>query len=91
MTINTLKDLDKLIALCRKRGIQSIKVDNVELKLGDMPTHTRHLVGNTKKQLIFEDTFVLGEISETTKIDTPDQLTQEQLLMWSAGTTSETL
>lgn len=36
MTITNLKELSKLIDLCRKKGIDLIKVDNVELKLGHM-------------------------------------------------------
>lgn len=88
MTIESLKDLDKLIQLCRKRGIQSIKVDNVEMHLGDTPTLTSRLVGNTSKMLIHEDTFIPGGVDENTKIETPDELTQDQLLMWSSGETT---
>lgn len=35
MNLPDLKQLDKLISLCRKRGIKTIKVDNVEITLGD--------------------------------------------------------
>ncbi len=34
MTISNLKDLSKLIDLCRKKGIDLIEIDNIKLKLG---------------------------------------------------------
>lgn len=34
MTIQNIKELAKIVDLCRKKGIDSIKIDNVELKLG---------------------------------------------------------
>lgn len=37
MKIETFKDLEIIIKLCRKQGVSSIKVDNVELQLGDAP------------------------------------------------------
>jgi hypothetical protein len=82
--VSTLKDLDKLIKLCRQRGIQSIKIDNIEMHLGDMPTtYRRQTSVNTKKSLNTQvDNF--GEISDNTKIETSDELTEEQLLFYSA-------
>jgi hypothetical protein len=41
MKIESLKDLEYLVKLCRKTGIQSIKVDGVELHLGPEPTKKR--------------------------------------------------
>lgn len=35
--IESLKDLEKLLKLCRKQGVTEIKLSTVELKLGDMP------------------------------------------------------
>lgn len=37
MKINTLKDLQQLIAVCHKQGIKSISVDGVQIELGDKP------------------------------------------------------
>lgn len=34
--INTLGDLDKLLKLCRKRGVTELKLGIVELKLGEL-------------------------------------------------------
>lgn len=35
MIIKDLTDLDKLISLCRKRGIKAVKVGDLELTLGE--------------------------------------------------------
>jgi len=35
--IASLKDLEKLLKLCRKQGVTEIKLGEVELKLGDLP------------------------------------------------------
>ncbi len=37
MKIENLKDLGRLIALCRKTGVESIRVDGIELHLGKEP------------------------------------------------------
>lgn len=37
MKIDTLKDLQALVKMCRKTGIKSIEVDGVKLQLGDEP------------------------------------------------------
>lgn len=37
MKIDTLKDLEKTIKLCRRMGVQSIEIDGVKLQLGDAP------------------------------------------------------
>jgi hypothetical protein len=42
MKIDSLKDLEQLVKLCRKTGIDAIKIDNIEFTLGTAPkTHTR--------------------------------------------------
>lgn len=37
MKIESLKELSKLIDLCRKKGIKSISADGVQLELGEAP------------------------------------------------------
>lgn len=37
MKIESIRDLSKLIDLCRKKGVLDIAVDGVQLKLGDAP------------------------------------------------------
>jgi hypothetical protein len=38
MNLPDLKQLDKVIALCRKRGVSEITVGEITLKLGSKPT-----------------------------------------------------
>jgi hypothetical protein len=35
--IENLKDLERLLKLCRKQGVTEIKLNDVEFKLGEMP------------------------------------------------------
>lgn len=84
--IKDLKDLKKLIALCRQEGILAIKIDNIEFQLGNKPTKA---VAKTIMPTASNDPFALENIkiptynNEELKIDT-EELTEEQLLMWSA-------
>lgn len=69
MNIPDLKQLDKLVQLCRKRGVKVIKIDNMELTLSDeAPTKSK------KKQEL---------PAGTPSIFESDSLTDEQLLQWS--------
>jgi len=89
MKIDSIKQLDKLLALCQKRGVTSITVDGISLQL--MP-HKQP----TKRGMIQHDVFpeeVIkvpvynpGNINESTAIETIDEetLTEEQLLYYSA-------
>lgn len=36
--IKDLAELDKLLKLCRKRGVTELKIGEVDLKLGPLPT-----------------------------------------------------
>lgn len=38
MKIESLKDLQAIVALCRKQGVAAIEIDGVKLTLGDEPT-----------------------------------------------------
>lgn len=76
MKIDSIRDLKKLIDLCQKQGVDSIKVDGIELKLGEKPMPVRTQRTSQPKQIPF------GEITaETAVID--NGLTPDQLLMWS--------
>lgn len=78
MKIESLKDLKKLLTLCREQGVNIIKVDGMELVLEGQP-----ILKATKS--IKTTTYAPGGITAETKIDTPDSLTEEQLLFYSAG------
>lgn len=45
MTINTIKDLAKLIDLARKKGVESIEVDGIKFKLGHKERTTKATKG----------------------------------------------
>lgn len=71
--IQDVKDLEKLLKLCRKQGVTELKFGNVEFKLGALPhdkvTQTQDEVTTDNPYSNFPD----GELS-------PDQL-----MYYSAG------
>lgn len=77
MKIDTLKDLQKLIQLCKKTGTDHIRVGDVEIwiNFNEAP--------QTEAKFVNES-LPLGEVGVDTKIQT-DELTPEQLLMWSSA------
>ena len=89
MEIKTQKDLEKLIRMLHKNGVESIKVDNIELHLGKMPLKA------SKSPVIMpyvapeEDIKVPqfnGYTPNTEATDTieTDELSEEELLFYSA-------
>jgi hypothetical protein len=66
MQIDSIKDLEAVINLCRRKGVTSIEIDNIKLALGDKP----------ERKAI--------ESTEAPKEQEP-VLTDEQILLWSAG------
>lgn len=85
MVINSLKELEKLMILCRKRGVDSIKIDNIEFRLSDEPV-------KVQRQSL-QDKALPGATDKTidadTKIETPGDLTPEQLLFYSTQSMNE--
>jgi hypothetical protein len=86
VTIASLKDLQKLIALCRRTGVQSIRIDGIELHLGDIPYKAQRA-----SQVVTSDgpkvTFSPGNVTEETKITVAsdwDLLSDEQRLFYSS-------
>ncbi len=79
MTPIDLKALDKMIALCRKRGVKSFKIDNIEIVLSDEVPAPR-----TRKSKS-------PGVQATSKYPTGDSiqseagLTEEQLLFYSVA------
>lgn len=82
MKIDSIKDLTKLVQLCRKTGVLSIKVDGIELTLGAEPLKKAYKPTSYSIPSATSNT-AYGEIDEDTKILT-DELTPEQLLFYSA-------
>jgi hypothetical protein len=94
MIVKDLKDLQKIIQLCRKTGVESIKIDNVEFHLGALPKATKRnknidLEAFPESNIkIPQFTPVTTEETSTTDVIATDELTDEQLLMWSAQDSS---
>lgn len=80
MKIESLKELQKVIKTCRALGVQSIKIDNVEFHLGDIPSPVIPKVFRSNETI---PTITPGGITEDVKIIT-DELTPDQLLFYSA-------
>lgn len=75
MKLDSLKDLEKLIKLCRRLGVDNIETNDIKLKLGTQP------VKSYRPRRIAQ----LGEISENIQIQTPDMPTPEDLLFYSVA------
>ena len=84
MKIETIKDLDKLMQLCRKRGISAIEVDNIKFNLGVEPVAQKQPQYSPQPQM---PTYSPGGITP----DTTDGLTEDQLLFYSVSETQDQL
>lgn len=73
-----IKELKKIIELCRKTGVTEFKIDNIEFKLGAEPYKAPQVTKAAQNV-----TYAPGGITADTRIQT-DELTDEQLLYYSA-------
>lgn len=86
MIIKDLKDLKKLIAICRSTGIESIRFDGIEMHLGQEPIKYRKSKDSPK----VTENVTLSKTYQSTANVPPDlhiptdALTEEQLLFYSA-------
>lgn len=81
MNISNLKELKALIKLCQDTGVDSIKIDNIELTLGSAPIKYAQPRQSSSK---LDTTGISpGGITDRTRIIT-DELTPEQLLFYSS-------
>lgn len=78
MKIENLKELEKLIKLCKKHGIETIEADGVKFSV-DLHAQLTPSAKATKPTTSVQST----TIDEDSKIELPDELTEEQLLNWS--------
>lgn len=90
MKIDTIKDLEKIVKLCRKAGVDIIKIGDIEIVL-DKSFKTSPRRTKAVKQDI-QGVPLPGGIDEATQIfssdiETPDELTEEQLLFGSSDPT----
>jgi len=84
MKIESLKDLEKVIKLCRKNGIETFKIDGIEFKLGSLPVEDRQTASPTYMPGDIGVTYTPGGVTADTKIVT-EELSDEQMLFWSAA------
>jgi hypothetical protein len=70
--IENLKDLEKLLKICRKQGVQEIDLGTIKLKLGDLPQEP------TEDNLSEDNSDPYAKFPQGT-------LTPEQLAFYSAG------
>lgn len=86
MKLESLKDLDKLLLLCKKRGVKTMKIDNLEFHLDPTPvtsSKTTNQLKETGAELNTPGFMDPGPITPPAEVAT-DSLTDEQLLFYSA-------
>lgn len=87
MKIDSLKDLEKLVKLCRKLGIDAVEIGDLKFNLGQPPQTIRK---NQIVQSMFSDADIkIPKYNPVVSDSTPDiiktdELTQEQLLFYSS-------
>lgn len=85
MKIENLKQLQQLIAVMRKSGVGSIKVDGIELELGSAPAVAERkpkMAAPSTEPSVFDPGAILVPVSIKDSVEV-EQLTEEQMLMWS--------
>ncbi len=95
MKVNNLKELQKVITFCRKQGVVAIKIDGIELQLGSMPKKANKPVDFSQdfpEANIKVPTYnnlhsgnSAEEFFEQEAVETPDELSEEQLLYYSSA------
>lgn len=90
MKIDSLKELEKLVKLCRKTGVTAITVDGISFQLSVLPSKPAKSADIASHYFPEANIPVpqykpkTGEIvAEEVKSD--DELTEEQLLNWSSA------
>lgn len=71
--INDLKDLQKLLKLCRVQGITDFKMNGLEIKFGDLP------------QTLAQSNEISQEAPSQFANFPQGELTPEQLMFYSSG------
>ena len=95
MQIQSLKELEKLLKLCRKQGVQVMKVDGMEFVLGDVTptTKKRYIQEKEVTSQIDLNAFPEADLKipafhppppMADRVDMPDELTEEQKMFYSS-------
>jgi hypothetical protein len=72
--INNIKDLEKLLKLCRRQGVQEINLGTVSFKLGELPIEVDKNAKN-----------ILDEVEDPYANFPAGELSPEQLAFYSSG------
>jgi hypothetical protein len=81
MNLPDLKALDKIIALCRKRGVKVIKIDNIELTLSEEAPVSAYKQTKAAKKSAYK----LTKETDPMAGFESDSLTEDQLLFFSVA------
>jgi CO dehydrogenase/acetyl-CoA synthase delta subunit len=86
--IKSQKDLEKLIRMLRKQGVEAIKIDNIELHLGKMPlkasSRPKAMSYSAPEESIKVPQFNGITTTEASDSVETDELSEEELLFYSA-------
>jgi hypothetical protein len=91
MKIENLKDLKKVIDLCRSTGVDKMSIDGIHIELGLAPIKQSRRSKSTEFVQSEGQTttaFTPGGIREETTIPILEALTEEQLLFYSVNSES---
>jgi hypothetical protein len=95
LKVQSLKELQKLIQLCQKTGVTAIEVDGIKMNIRPLQEKSSKIDLNAFPEAdIRVPAYTSIQAQDTQdeaielKIDMPDELTDEQLLMWSSRTES---
>lgn len=85
MKIDSLKQLDRLLALCQRRGVTSITVDGVSMNIERVAKKqlSRHIDTNVFPEESIKVPAYTPVIEDDGKVD-EETLTDEQLMFYSA-------
>jgi hypothetical protein len=86
LQIKDLKDLGKLIDLCRKKGVETIKVDGIEFNLGEIPEAPS---ARTEDTIPMAPEAYIPITPNVTMAIASEELSEEDLLFYSAGSNQE--
>lgn len=84
MIIKTAKDLERLIKLCKKQGITSIRVGNVEFNVKEQHKSIQPIDADAFPEASIKIPAFNGlQASLEPDVIKTDELTEDQLLNWS--------
>lgn len=97
MKIDSLRQLKELMKLCQSHGVENIEVDGIKMEIRQLPKAVKRsnkplpvpiMTGVEDARIptpnLYRSPWKTVEVP-TDLIDTPDELTEEQLLNWSSA------